>query len=158
MARSVAVEALDPTEVETRAARKAREALSRALAAGGAGGVVRLEAVELPLSVARALERIIAEFADGRAVAVRSLDDEEAEVTSSEAARMLGMSRPTLIGLLDRGELPYRLVGTHRRLPLGAVLDYKARSAAAVRVARREERLRGLEEMAETTDRLGLGY
>jgi hypothetical protein len=50
-------------------------------------------------------------------------------------------------------------VGTHRRLSLGDILAYRRRSARGPeRTSTREERLRGLEEMAATTEALGLGY
>jgi len=38
------------------------------------------------------------------------------EVTPAEAAVMLGMSRPQVRRLMDRGLLPFRMVGTHHRI------------------------------------------
>ena len=43
------------------------------------------------------------------------------EVTTSEAAKLLGMSRPQVGKLMDQGRLPYRLVGTHHRIPASAI-------------------------------------
>ena len=43
------------------------------------------------------------------------------EVTPTEAAKLLGMSRPQVRKLLDQGKLPYRLVGTHHRIPISAI-------------------------------------
>lgn len=45
--------------------------------------------------------------------------------TSTEAATMLGMSRPTLMKLVDAGALEYVAVGTHRRIPMRAIAKYQ---------------------------------
>ncbi|HEU4559877.1 MAG TPA: helix-turn-helix domain-containing protein [Longimicrobium sp.] len=142
-------------------ARRSREVLSAAArdaATTEARDTVTLEEVELPVSVVHALVRILDELAEGRDVAVLS-EGEGGEVTTSQAAELLGMSRPTLINLLEAGEIPFRKVGTHRRMALADVLAYRRHPGHEVpREPSREERLRALGEMAEYTDRLGLGY
>lgn len=47
------------------------------------------------------------------------------EMTTTQAAEFLDVSRPFVIKLAQRGELPYRLVGKHRRFPTDAVLAYR---------------------------------
>lgn len=103
--------------------------------------------------------KLLEAVAEGRNIAVHREDDEE--LTTSQAAELLGMSRPKLVDLLEQGEIPYRMVGTHRRVRRSEVLAYRKRterrgSAAGTRP--RADRLRGLQEMAEFTESLGLGY
>lgn len=45
--------------------------------------------------------------------------------TSTEAATMLGMSRPTLMKLVDAGVVEHVRVGTHRRIPMRAIVEYQ---------------------------------
>jgi excisionase family DNA binding protein len=164
MSGAAPIEILEPTPAAVKAARRARgpiaEAAERVTGQGG-NSSVRLEEIDLPVSVLRLVDHILGELAEGRAVAVQTLGEGEQEATTSQAARALRMSRPTLIGLLKQGEIRYRMVGSHRRIPLSAILEYKhraAREGTAVRTPSPEERARGLREMAELTNGLGLGY
>lgn len=94
----------------------------------------RGEPVELPPSVVRVLADVLDHAQRGEAV--RVVPDTE-EVTTGQAAEMLGVSRPYLVSLIERGELPARKVGTRRRLRLADVLLYReienARRLAAAR-------------------------
>lgn len=47
-----------------------------------------------------------------------------AEMTTTQAADFLDVSRPFVIKLIKRGELPCRMVGTHRRIPTAALRSY----------------------------------
>ncbi len=49
------------------------------------------------------------------------------EMTTNQAAEFLDVSRPFVIKLVQRGELPCRLVGKHRRIPSEAVVQYRER-------------------------------
>lgn len=90
------------------------------------------ERVELPTALRQLVARGAAELASGRRVV---LVPSAAELTPNQAARLLGVSRPFLVRLLDDGTIPGRRLerSRHRRVPLDGLLAYARR-----REARRE--------------------
>ncbi len=90
------------------------------------------EPLALPREAAELLAGMLAHLGAGRAVSVVPSD---AELTTQQAADMLNVSRPFLIGLLDAGEIEYRTVGTHRRIAASSLLEYKRRDDQRRRAA-----------------------
>lgn len=89
--------------------------------------------VVLPSEVFKLLISVLAELGRGNSVTAVPL---EAELTTQQAADLLNVSRPYLITLLDEGNIPYRRVGTRRRIRLVDVLSYKHQiDEARVKVA-----------------------
>ena len=87
-------------------------------------------AARLPQGVVAMLRRALELTAEGHGVRVMAVHD---ELTTRQAAELLGVSRPHLVQLLKRQLIPCRLVGTHRRVRHGDLQAYIARRDAAER-------------------------
>jgi excisionase family DNA binding protein len=103
--------------------------------------------IALPPQAVQALAEALGHLAAGQDVTVTALPP---EMTTQQAAEYLHVSRPFLISLLEKNELPYRKVGTHRRVLAADVIAYKNRIDAA--------RLHTLEQLAAQAQELGMGY
>ncbi|MCO8273557.1 helix-turn-helix domain-containing protein [Actinoplanes sp. TRM 88003] len=90
------------------------------------------DAVDIPPLFVDLLRQVSAILDRGDGVIVSEI---ARELTTSEAARMLGVSRPTLIALLDKKEIRSHKVGTHRRVALADVLAHRERRIAQQRQA-----------------------
>lgn len=78
----------------------------------------------LPNSLYSFLCRLLADLKAGNSVTILQSN---ADLTTVESAKLLGVSRQFLIGLLEKKEIPFHMVGTHRRLYARDVLAYKAK-------------------------------
>ena len=103
--------------------------------------------LELSISTLRRLAEILAETAQGNAVSLTAIHE---ELTSTEAADLLNVSRPYLCKLLDNKEIPHHKVGRNRRVRLDDLMEYKRRID--------EARHAVLDELAALGQELNLEY
>jgi excisionase family DNA binding protein len=103
--------------------------------------------IELPAGAVKLLQAILEDMASGRAV---TIVPQNAELTTQQAADFLNVSRPFLVGLLNQRKLPFRLVGTHRRVRFEDVIRFKEDIDT--------ERRRVLDELAAEAQELKMGY
>jgi len=105
------------------------------------------ESAPIPMSAFRMLVQILSEMGEGNAVTMVPL---HREMTTQEAADFLEMSRPSLLKLLELGEIRFRKVGKHRRVLFQDVVKYRKHSMS--------DRHEALDELARQAQQLGLGY
>lgn len=105
------------------------------------------EVVDLPACAGALLLEILEDMAAGSAVAVLRKD---AELTTQQAADFLNVSRPFLVRLLEQGTVPFRKVGTHRRVLFEDLRQYKD--------ATDDARRKALDDLAADAQELRMGY
>ncbi len=144
-----------PTPDDTRIAHESSRRLAKLLGARKTNVRFRIqrddepeETIPIPLAAFRLLAEILTEMAKGNAVMLIPI---HAELTTQRAADLLNVSRPYLIELLEKGQIPHRKVGTHRRVLFQDLMAYKQKTDAA--------RLKALEELSTLDQELGgMGY
>src|SRR4051794_24553687 len=122
---SALLERFEPVNPSDQESRQAEESIRRLgpLLREDQGVTLRVAAGEgpgeplvLPVAAIRLLSEILAAMARGNAVTLMPI---HAELTTQQAAAFLGVSRPYLVNLLEAGAIPFRKVGTHRRVGFG---------------------------------------
>ncbi len=101
--------------------------------------------IELPDELYEVLKDVVTALSQGLAITVAP---QHTVLTTSQAADLLGVSRPTLVRLLEAGAIPFDKPGRHRRVRLGDVLAYQERS--------RRSRAAGLDEMVRVSEDAGI--
>ncbi|MFA6279454.1 MAG: excisionase family DNA-binding protein [Bdellovibrionales bacterium] len=103
--------------------------------------------IALPAVAVRLLLNILNDMAKGSAVTVIPV---HAELTTQQAADFLNVSRPFFVGLLEKGDIKYKKVGTHRRVRFEDILSYKKKIES--------EQDEALKELATEAQELNMGY
>jgi excisionase family DNA binding protein len=114
----------------------------RLIAAGGDG-----EQVTVPRAAFELFLEVLGQMANGNAVTIVPV---HAELTTQQAADLLNVSRPHLVSLLESGKLPFRKVGTHRRVLYADLSSYQRARDEASRAA--------LAELSRQAQELDLDY
>lgn len=79
--------------------------------------------VELTEQLHEIIKQVVTALSMGQSISIMTRDK---EITTQQAAELLGMSRPTVVRLIDVGELPAHVPGAERRkLRLADVLAYR---------------------------------
>ena len=142
-----------PTEADARLAQESSRRLSRLLSKHRRSLRPSVQAdddaetVAIPNPAFRLLMDILTQMAQGNAVTLMPV---RAELTTQQAAELLNVSRPFLIRLIEEGQIPFRKVGTHRRIRLDDLMDYKRKID--------QDRLGALEELAAEAQKHKMGY
>jgi excisionase family DNA binding protein len=135
-------------ELAQRAARRIVEYLSTHPGAGPVainGELAGDDTLVVPREAAVLLAQVLGYLANGEGVTVIP---DSAELTTQQAADFLNVSRPYLIKLLESGEIPFRHVGTHRRVRFRDLREFRNRDDL--------ERRRAADELTQLSQDLGL--
>ena len=80
------------------------------------------ERIKLPLKALELLTAVLKAMGEGKPISIVPI---ATEMTTQKAAEVLGCSRPHLVKLLEEGQIPYTLIGKHRRVKFEDVMGYR---------------------------------
>lgn len=100
--------------------------------------------VDLPEELRSVLRTVVSAMRRGQAVTLAPL---AMRLTTQQAADLLGISRPTLVKLLEEDRIPYERPGRHRRIKLVDLLAFQEE--------RRRERRTALRKMTQEAQDMG---
>lgn len=136
-----------PSEDDVELARLASRQLSRRKREQLTVGLEDGSELVLPKAAALLLTHLLTEMSQGNAITLIPL---HAELSTKQAADYLNVSRPFLVKLLEDGKIPFRKVGSHRRVLFTDLKAYKERFEV--------ERQKVMDELAAQAEELDLGY
>jgi excisionase family DNA binding protein len=139
MTRTASISSIDPGEVDTAIAGRTGRRIRDYLAAHPDEDPLELhiegddsDVLVVPRAGAAMFAQIMSTLEAGQGVALIPSD---AQLTTQQAADMINVSRPYLIGLLESGKIEFTTVGRHRRISFMALMEYKRRADQRARAA-----------------------
>ena len=146
------IASIDPGDVDTEVAGRAARRISDYLSSHpgedlieALGEVGADDALVIPRPTVVMLAQVLSLLESGHGVQIIPKD---AELTTQQAADVLNVSRPYIIGLLESGQIPFRKVGRHRRITFEALMEYKRQDDLKRRAA--------ADDLADLSQELGL--
>ena len=138
---------LDRVDIPEHEKREILELYRNAVLAGSEAQLISPtnEVRKLPAAVYHLLVQILKDLSEGASVTILQ---ERNGLTTVQASKFLGMSRQFFINLLEKGEIPFHRVGTHRRVLMKDLMTYKER--------RNKSRRAVLHEMVRSENESGL--
>lgn len=107
--------------------------------------VINGQEIEVPSVIYFALTEVVKTLNNGDSVTLIPMDK---ELTTQQAADILNVSRPYFIKLLENGTIKFRKTGTHRKVLMQDLIEYRDKRA--------ENRHANIEEMSKLSQELGL--
>lgn len=105
------------------------------------------DSIVIPKNVFMLLLDILEKMAHGKSFTIIPSDS---DITTQQAARILNVSRPFVVKMLEDGQIPFAKVGSHRRMKLTDILEYNKRLS--------DNRRKNLDLLAQQAQDLKLGY
>ncbi|MCY0964732.1 helix-turn-helix domain-containing protein [Parathalassolituus penaei] len=145
-----------PTPEDSEQAKGSSRILAQALADYSADDRVRMtiqgssgtsNELVLPGDIMNLLLNVLTQVSQGNAISLVPIHQ---EISTQQAAELLSVSRPHLVKLLEQGDIPFRKVGSHRRVRLVDVMSYRKQVDAA--------RSQALDDLAELSQGIGMEF
>jgi len=145
-----------PTAEDSKQAKDSSRVLAQALANYSDDDRVRMtiqgssgtnDELVLPGDIMNLLLNVLTQVSQGNAI---SLVPMHQEISTQQAADLLSVSRPHLVKLLEQGNIPFRKVGSHRRVKLTDVMDYRGTVD--------KERNKTLDELSQLSQDMGMDF